>query len=157
MVANAKQYNIQASPIWADAERLRKVLSSFMKENNPAYKLDKNYVAQPTPIPGQDEEADHDSDIDAEGEPDEDTVPEGVPAPAPAPAPAPTPTPVPAPRGRGRPRGSLNKNPSRRSSTTPAVENPYRGKGYAGLSFQQAQEKLIYELEAETESGYVHI
>ena len=50
MVNNAKAYNERPSPIFQDAERIRKMLSNYMVKNNPAYK-DPNYIASPTPIP----------------------------------------------------------------------------------------------------------
>ncbi|THZ75589.1 Bromodomain-containing protein [Aureobasidium pullulans] len=56
MVSNAKQYNDDKSTVYQDAERIRKALSNFMTKHNPAYK-DPNYVALPTPLPGQDDDA----------------------------------------------------------------------------------------------------
>jgi len=122
-----------------------------MKEHNPAYKLDKDYQAHPTPVAGElpvGEE--HDSDLDAEGEPDFEE-PIGQPIAEPEPVVEPPPPAVVAPRGRGRPRGSLNKSQGQRSSTTPVSESRYSGRGYASLTFQQAQEKIIYDLQAETD------
>lgn len=54
MVANAKQFNEDTSIVYADAERIRKMVSNFMTKNNPAYKAPGGYVAFPTPIPGDD-------------------------------------------------------------------------------------------------------
>ena len=54
MVANAKSYNEKTSEIFADAERIRKMVSHFMSKNNPAYK-DPNYTAFPTPLDGETE------------------------------------------------------------------------------------------------------
>ena len=51
MVSNAKQYNDDSSEVFADAERVRKLLHNWMKIHNPAYK-DPEYVPFPTPIPG---------------------------------------------------------------------------------------------------------
>lgn len=51
MIQNAKDYNEPGSIIHANAERLRKITFNFMKQYNPAYTVDKNYVSQPTPIP----------------------------------------------------------------------------------------------------------
>lgn len=56
MVANAKQYNDDASSVYQDAERIRKLLSNFMTKHNPAYK-DASYQALPTPIPDAGDEA----------------------------------------------------------------------------------------------------
>lgn len=50
MVQNAKDYNHVKSPIFEDAERIRKALSNFMPKHNPAY-LRPDYRAYPTPIP----------------------------------------------------------------------------------------------------------
>jgi hypothetical protein len=51
MVNNAKEYNEPKSPIYEDAERIRKLIYNFMKLNNPQYRTDPNYSAFPTPIP----------------------------------------------------------------------------------------------------------
>jgi hypothetical protein len=56
MVKNAKDYNDRNSSIFADAERIRKLLSNFMVKHNPAYN-DPNYVAVATSAPGENEEA----------------------------------------------------------------------------------------------------
>ncbi|KAI9668980.1 MAG: hypothetical protein M1829_005208 [Trizodia sp. TS-e1964] len=68
MVDNAKSYNIRSSDIFADAERIRKMTTDFMKKKNPAYN-NKDYHAFPTPLPGEIEE--NAEDLDAEGDPDE--------------------------------------------------------------------------------------
>lgn len=148
MVQNARKYNAKNSGIYEDAERLRKVCSTYMTENNPKYKLDRNYVSIPTLARGKvshGDDWDHDSDMDAEGEPDEEAMstiePEEMD--------------VPARRPRGRPRGSLNKVNGERSSTTPASEIRYSGPGFAGLSFQHAQEKILSDLQTQTEDGQV--
>jgi chromatin structure-remodeling complex subunit RSC4 len=52
MVSNAKFYSEKSSPVFADAERIRKILSNNMPKINPAYK-DPKYVAFPTPLPGE--------------------------------------------------------------------------------------------------------
>jgi hypothetical protein len=52
MVANAKAYNAKNSPIYEDAERVRKTASNFMTKHNPAYR-NPNYVAVATPIPDE--------------------------------------------------------------------------------------------------------
>lgn len=51
MVANAKLYNDKRSPVYEDAERVRKTASNFFTKYNPAYR-DPTYVAVATPIPG---------------------------------------------------------------------------------------------------------
>jgi chromatin structure-remodeling complex subunit RSC4 len=56
MIGNAKFYNVKSSLIFADAERIRKILKASMTKLNPAYK-DPNYVPFPTPLPTATEEA----------------------------------------------------------------------------------------------------
>ncbi|OKL56705.1 hypothetical protein UA08_07846 [Talaromyces atroroseus] len=79
LVSNAKKYNEKGSLLFADAERIRKIVTNTMPKINPAYN-DPNYVPFPTPIPDQvqtqapsDEDADGqdqnaDAEIDAEDE-----------------------------------------------------------------------------------------
>ena len=52
MVANAKQYNDDKSIVY--------LLSNFMTKNNPAYK-NPDYIALPTPIPGENDTANNSS------------------------------------------------------------------------------------------------
>jgi hypothetical protein len=52
MVQNAKDFNDKRSLIYEDAERVRKGASNWFVRHNPAYN-DRNYVAKPTPIPGE--------------------------------------------------------------------------------------------------------
>lgn len=49
---NAKQFNEKRTPLYEDAERLRKTASNWMVKHNPAYR-DNNYSAVATPIPGE--------------------------------------------------------------------------------------------------------
>lgn len=51
MVQNAKDYNSTGSEIYEDAERIRKLVYNYMKQNNPAYTENPNYASFPTPIP----------------------------------------------------------------------------------------------------------
>lgn len=51
MVQNAKEFNDNDSVIFEDAERIRKLVFNYMKQNNPAYKDDPKYMAVPTPLP----------------------------------------------------------------------------------------------------------
>ncbi len=125
MISNAKEFNEKGSVIHDDAERLRKALSNYMTKHNPAYKTP-GFVCTPTPLPGDDEEQDAgDEDEDAEGEPD----PEADSAPP--------------PKRRGRP-PKISQSQAVRQSPTPAVSEPqHNGLSYAGLTFQQAQEKIL--------------
>jgi hypothetical protein len=118
MISNAREFNEKGSRIYDDAERLRKALSNFMTKHNPAYKTH-GYTAVPTPIPGEEEE-------DAEGELDSEAE-EEVEVEAESPA-----------KRRGRPpRGSAVP----RKSATPVLPE-----GFSGLTFQQAQEKIVRDM-----------
>ncbi len=132
MILNAKEYNQKGSLVYEDAERLRKALSNFMTKHNPAYKAIPGYTSVPTPLPGQLVGAT--SDKDADGEPDEE-IEEQL---------------------------AFNKRPTRptisldpstpRSSATPALpDSRYAGVGFAGLNFQQAQEKIVEDMIREKE------
>ncbi|PNY28280.1 Chromatin structure-remodeling complex subunit rsc1 [Tolypocladium capitatum] len=153
MISNAKEFYPRSSSVFDDAERVRKALSNYMTKTNPAYGT-RGYQAQPTPLPPEDgEEEDEDAegeeekqgeaeaeDVDAEGEDEEE---EDV--------------------GRGSRRRSIvlkrreTVRPSR-NSTSQAQESPrlsippgkpdhqYDNVPYKGLSFQQAQEKIVEEL-----------
>lgn len=68
MVTNAKRYNDKNSVIFADAERIRKMLSNTMPKINPAYK-DPKYTAVPTPLP--EEVSENDNHADPDGEPNQ--------------------------------------------------------------------------------------
>lgn len=142
MVANAKDYNQRGSEIFDDAERIRKAVSNYMTKHNPAYKTP-GYVAFATPLPEDDDAPD--SNKDAEGEID-DEIPEPV---------------TPATNGKrpvGRPRIALKVNGAR-ASATPARFTPQRtATGFAGLGFQEAQDKIIYDLIKKVDSDeYVYL
>jgi len=128
MISNAKEYNEKGSEIAEDAERFRKALSNFMVRHNPAYKTP-GYVAFPTPIPDTPDQVDGPgSDVDADGEPDTEIESQSA-----------------AKRQRGRPKSLPNQ--VRTSSNTPALSEPrYSGINFSGLTFQQAQERLVDEL-----------
>lgn len=137
MVANAKEYNEEASEIVDDAERIGKAVGSFMAKHNPAYKTP-GYSPYPTPIPGEQPSASESlaSDDDADGEVDTDV---------------PASTPSTFKRRPGRP----PKNPFHPShpnqlanqvaSGTPtrSVSQASSSASFSGLSFQQAQEKIV--------------
>ena len=126
LIQNAKEYNEKGSEIYEDAERLRKALSNFMNKNNPGYKLTNGYKVDPVALPGESDGAG--SDVDAEGEPDPEVEV------------------IPVKRKPGRP----PKNPqahAQRMSMTPAVsESQYDGVSFSGLTFQQAQEKIVADM-----------
>ncbi|KAL8778400.1 MAG: hypothetical protein Q9213_007426 [Squamulea squamosa] len=50
MILNAKSFNEKSSQVFSDAEKIRKAISNFMVENNPAYQS-KDYKPFPTPVP----------------------------------------------------------------------------------------------------------
>lgn len=126
MIANAKEYNQKGSEIYDDAERIRKALSNYMTKNNPAYKTP-GYVAVPTPVPAELLAENSDSEADAEGEMEEEAI-EATPQ---------------IKRGPGRP----PKNPQpQRSSATPATSENYDDVSFDGLTFQQAQEKIVSDM-----------
>ena len=144
MIGNAKSFNQKSSPVFSDAEKMRKAVVAFMTENNPAYKTG-NYVPGPTPIPegwqAQLEEADETADADAEGE----TVHEETP-PRPEP-PSPPAASARKQRSAAARSASVNAAKDRRASSTPAVQDAEgAGESFDGDNFQQAQEKIITEM-----------
>ena len=130
LIQNAKEYNEKGSEIYDDAERLRKALSNFMNKNNPGYKLSNGYKVEPVAIPTELDGAG--SDVNAEGELDSDdeAEAEGL-------------------HGRRRPGRPLKNSQAhaQRLSMTPAVsESRYDGVSFSGLTFQQAQEKIVADM-----------
>ncbi|OIW28075.1 hypothetical protein CONLIGDRAFT_461062 [Coniochaeta ligniaria NRRL 30616] len=160
MVKNAKDYYSRHSDVFEDAERIRKAVSNYMTKTNPAYKKIPSYSCQPAPIPetplpldegdgrgdedveseqdaegegeaeaedevkddedeGDEEDEDEDEDED-EGDDDGDSDAEARPK----------------RRGPGR--------PSVRGKVKP--DHEYEGVPYKGLTFQQAQEKIVEEM-----------
>ncbi|EAQ93473.1 hypothetical protein CHGG_01708 [Chaetomium globosum CBS 148.51] len=168
MVTNAKEFYPKNSEVFEDAERVRKALSNYMTKTNPAYKLISGYSCQATPIPADlaeleiesedasayrvtveatkqvdDEDAegeeDEQEDEDAEGEEDEDGQEEeedGNPRKI-----------VLKRKGPGRPTRAESEQAKKldRSGRVKA-DHEYDGVSYKGLSFQQAQEKIVEEL-----------
>jgi hypothetical protein len=163
MVTNAKEFYPKNSEVFEDAERVRKALSNYMTKTNPAYKLIPGYSCQATPISGEaqpepeglsvgmavrggaddeDEDAEGDEDSqdeeeDAEGEEDDDGEEEdGNPRRI-----------VLKRKGPGRPArdGSEQARKLDKSGRVKA-DHEYEGVPYKGLSFQQAQEKIVEEL-----------
>ncbi|KAF3021501.1 hypothetical protein G7054_g8893 [Neopestalotiopsis clavispora] len=168
LVQNAKENNPRTSETFNDAERIRKAVSNLMVKTNPAYKSG-NYQAIPTPLPpspgkergdddddedeqeedapGEEEEEDVDmSDADAEAEEekeeeeDEEDEEEEV-------------EPEPTPAKRGRRAGRLSRSAAAptpkasRSSSAQVIDQA----GFKGLTFQQAQEKIIADTMQKTD------
>lgn len=139
MILNAKSFNEKTSQIFSDAEKVRKAVSNFMIENNPAYQSG-DYKPFPTPVPDdwqdrlpkeeveeeeEEEEDDDELDVDTKEEVDQPT------------------------RGmRTRRASSAATGPSNvRASGTPAVqETEGAGQSFDGDTFQKAQEKIIAEM-----------
>ncbi|KAL8947698.1 MAG: hypothetical protein Q9222_006052 [Ikaeria aurantiellina] len=130
MILNAKSFNEKSSPIFSDAEKIRKAVSNFMVDNNPAYQSG-DYKPFPTPVPDdwQDrlpkEEKAEDPESDAKSEVDV--------------------------SGRGmttrRASSAATGQTNVRTSATPAVpEIDGLGEGFGGDTFQKAQEKIIAEM-----------
>ncbi|KAJ6442831.1 polybromo-1 [Purpureocillium lavendulum] len=172
MICNAKEFYPRSSSNFDDAERVRKALSNYMTKTNPAYGT-RGYQAQPTPLPPEDgEEEDEDADgeedeeqADAEGEDaegeEEDEAAEDEEEPEEEET-----------VGRGSRRRSIvlkrrESGRQSRNSVSQAKDSPrpsvssgrpdhqYEGVPYKGLSFQQAQEKLVEELLRWQEPEYV--
>ena len=166
MVLNAKDFYAKNSQQFEDAERVRKATSNFMVKHNPAYKLNTGYTAVATPIPdelldadaaGEDEDDEGDADADAEaeadgdgdgndddgdddkdagddddeveGEEEDDDAEEDV-----------------GPKTPGRRKSSSARSATRAVSVGGKQDGDYEGVPYKGLTFQQAQEKIMEEI-----------
>ncbi|KAI9172167.1 Chromatin structure-remodeling complex subunit rsc1 [Paramyrothecium foliicola] len=180
MIANAKEFYPRSSQVFDDAERVRKALSNYMTKTNPAYG-NRAYQAMPTPLPpengeeaededdaeddkgdevededaegdeenddaeGEDDQEDAEGDDDEEAEDEEDEEPSSRRRSI-----------VLKRRGSGRqPRNSHQAQNSPRTSNPPSrPDHQYEGVPYKGLSFQQAQEKIVEELIRHEEPEY---
>ncbi|KAL6919547.1 hypothetical protein FSST1_003573 [Fusarium sambucinum] len=173
MISNAKEFYSRSDPEFEDAERIRKALSNYMTKTNPAYEA-RGYQVLPTPFPDEDgaeDEQDENEDVDAdeengededeEDEPDEDEEKgdeEGEEEEEE----------LPTSRRRTTitlKRRGPDRTPARRASTRgketpkPAVpaakpDHQYEDMPFKGLSFQQAQEKLVEEVIRREDPGY---
>ncbi|KYK56741.1 polybromo-1 [Drechmeria coniospora] len=163
MISNAKEFYPRTSTIFDDAERVRKALSNYMTKTNPAYGT-RGYQAHPTALPAdddeeaedeaeedekkdeapeEDDEQGQDEDADGDEEADEDEEEStgrssrrrSI---------------VLKRRASGRPsRVSLSQaqdSASRPSANSAKVDHQYHKVPYKGLTFQQAQEKIVEEL-----------
>ncbi|KAI9656051.1 MAG: hypothetical protein M1821_005112 [Bathelium mastoideum] len=126
MVNNAKSYNDRSSAIFADAERIRKMLSNYMVKNNPAYK-DPGYIAVPTPIPPHLLNNTQNSD--------------GT-----------TPTPKPSGKGTSTP-ATASPAPAGPSAGLIETEQLLENPDFTGKTFQQAQDQIMVELIKHQEDG----
>ena len=136
MIANAKSYNEKTSQVYADAEKIRKIVSVFMERENPAYKT-ANYQPTPTAVPEKGRKLKQEPTT-GQTPADEDTL-EARPS-----------------RRSGRNPASSPPKEERRASSTPAVKDAEgAGESFEGDTFQQAQEKIITELMNLTDDEYV--
>lgn len=145
MVQNAKDYNTGGSPIFEDAEKIRKLVFNFMKVNNPAYNEIPGYSAVATPIPGEPQVNGGATPAATNGRTSE--------------------TPA---RSRKATAPPPSEPPERRVSIAPVAtpaakevavvedeDENESGVDFTGKTFQQAQELIINELLAYTDDEYV--
>ncbi|OTA08183.1 hypothetical protein A9Z42_0091240 [Trichoderma parareesei] len=175
MIANAKEYYSRGSQIFEDAERVRKALSNYMTKTNPAYS-NRSYQAIPTPLPPENEdegeqdaeaeaeeeegankaEAEEDAEgEDAEGEedaPGEDEDAEGEEEPEEDQEPRSRRKAIILKRSRTRRSSNHDNQPARSPPAKP--DHQYENVPYKGLTFQQAQEKIVEELLRHKEPDY---
>ncbi|KAL8803408.1 MAG: hypothetical protein Q9182_003206 [Xanthomendoza sp. 2 TL-2023] len=130
MIGNAKSFNEKSSQVFSDAEKIRKAVSNFMVENNPAYRS-RDYKPFPTPVPEdwqppplKEKKADE-PEVEAKDEVDRSA------------------------RGVSTRRASSAatgvSNPPK--SATPAVDGTDGlGERFDGNTFQVAQEKIVAEM-----------
>lgn len=149
LVQNAKEYNERESLIHKDAERIRKIVATWMLKHNPAYN-DPKYVAYPTPIPvdiprSELADAAAGDDTHAEGESDQELAATDATASA---------TPMSETPGPRRKPGRPFKNPpapeletQRQASSISGADHSIKlGGSFDGLTFQEAQEKILEEM-----------
>ena len=134
MIRNAKSFNEKRSQVFSDSEKVRKILSRFMEEHNPAYKSS-DYTAYTTPVPPnwqekiQEQNVAQTQNTQIKDDPEEEEKPTGR-----------------------RTRlvthvGSSSAANNRRASSTPAVQDADGAyESFEGNTFQQAQEKMITEM-----------
>ncbi|KAF4457956.1 Protein polybromo-1 [Fusarium austroafricanum] len=164
MISNAKEYYPRSTEPFEDAERIRKALSNYMTKKNPAYHV-RGYQAVPTPFPdedavegdenengensdeNEDEREDENDDEDEEEEDEEEEEPSSRRR---------TITLKRRTPGRTARRASTRgkETPSKPAAPTAKPDHQYEDVPYKGLSFQQAQEKIIEELIRREDPGY---
>lgn len=164
MVTNAKEFHPRSSSVFDDAERVRKLVGNYMAKTNPAHGT-RGFQALPTPLPPDDDDAAEEEDEEEDEEPedeDEDAEDaEGDDAEAEE---------AEEPGSRRRSIVLKRTGPTRatRHSSSYAQESPkpssnssrkpdhqYVDVPYKGLTFQQAQEKIVEELLRHTDPEYV--
>jgi hypothetical protein len=134
LVNNAKAYNDKRSPVYEDAERLRKTASNWMVKHNPAYR-DGNYIAVATPIPGEENSL--------PGKP----IPRIASTPRTVHSSAATPDTSERPRRAAAAAQPVTPAPSKlRHSASTALQDADDNPDFDGKTFQQAQEQIVKEL-----------
>lgn len=136
MVSNAKSFNEKSSELFSDAEKIRKLVVSFMTKHNPAYETG-GYTPYSTPVPVgwqnrlQAESEAHDIDADGETDPDEAINTTSYAANVITATHATTTKPA----------------DYREASLTPVIQDAEgAGESFEGNNFQQAQDKLLTEM-----------
>lgn len=134
MIANAKQYNERNSQVFFDAEKIRKMVSVYMEDRNPAYRIP-GYQPVPTPIPenwrerqAQGAMSDHDEE-------------------EPAVRNAPSEPISTRKSGRNAANSPAVSKRDRKTSSTPARNEGTAIDGsFGGKNFQQAQEQIVTQM-----------
>ena len=164
MIINAKEYYPRNSQIYEDAERVRKATSNYMTKNNPAYQM-RGYQAIPTPLPpedddeqgpteaGADGDADADAEAEAEDEPENDEEPEEPDAEGEEEEDAQGEEEMQDEAGDEDADGDEEEEEEEDEvvASKPSIVIRRRARGrngneYDGLTFQQAQEKIVDEM-----------
>lgn len=117
MVMNAKEFNSKGSLIYEDSERLRKVISGYMTRHNSAYKATPGFVALPIPLPSEDDKKIN-LEINQRHNSEEQTPKKLI-------------------------RISRSSQYSKSSINASLSESQNSEQNFEGLSFQQAQEKIV--------------
>ncbi|KAL8810227.1 MAG: hypothetical protein Q9200_002751 [Gallowayella weberi] len=130
MIGNAKSFNEKSSQVFSDAEKIRKAMSNFMVEHNPAYRS-RDYKPFPTPVPEDwqppplKEEQVNEPEVEAKDEIDQSA--RGV-----------------STRRASSAATGVSNAPK---SATPAVDGTDGlGEKFDGNTFQVAQEKIVAEM-----------
>ncbi|TQS39378.1 hypothetical protein Golomagni_00095 [Golovinomyces magnicellulatus] len=124
MVSNAKDFNEKESTIHEDSERLRKTVCSYMTKHNPAYKTIPGFAASPASI--LTEESSQVKELPINQFPEDHQSKKLI-------------------------RVPKNFQTAKSSTTATSPELQYSGLSFEGLSFQQAQEKIVEDIIAEKE------
>ncbi|KAL9126219.1 MAG: hypothetical protein Q9217_004699 [Psora testacea] len=136
MISNAKSFNVKTSQIYSDVEKVRKLVSNFMTERNPAYR-NQAYQAVPTPLPEGWEKRSDRGESASKQEINGDVKAE---------------EPLSDSRNGRRSRRHATQTPaaetgSRRASSTPVIQDAEgAGESFEGNTFQQAQDKIVTEM-----------